>query len=60
MDKEDADKEDNICNEILAIKENEISPFGTTWVDLEGIMWSEISYTRERQILYDIIYMWNI
>ena len=27
----------------LAIKRNEIWPFATTWIDLEGIMFSEIS-----------------
>ena len=32
-----------------AIKKNEISPFATTWMQLEGVMPSEI---RERQI-YD-------
>ena len=32
-------------------------PFETTVMDLEGIMLSEI---RERQILYDVIYMWNL
>ena len=31
-------------------------PFAATWVDLEGIMLNEMS-DRERQILYDIIYM---
>ena len=30
----------------------------TTWMDLEGTMLSEIS--RERQILYDLTYMWNL
>lgn len=29
----------------------------TTWVALEGIMLSEI---RERQILYDFTYRWNL
>ena len=43
----------------LAIKKNEILPFTTTWMDLEGIMLSEMS-DRERQILYDTTYMWNI
>ena len=27
-----------ICNEILAIKKNEILPFVTLWMDLEGII----------------------
>ena len=39
------------------IKENEIMPLATTWRDLKGIMLSEIS---QRQILYDITYMWNL
>ena len=42
-----------------AIKKNEILPFATTWMDLKGIMLSEINQ-RERQILYDITYMWNL
>ena len=39
-----------------AIKKNEILPFAAVWMDLENIMLSEIS---QRQILYDITYMWN-
>ena len=42
-----------------AIKKNKILPFAATWMDWEGIMVSEISQT-ERQILYDITYMWNL
>ena len=34
----------------LAIKKNEILPFATMWMELEGIMLNEI---RERQISYD-------
>ena len=34
-----------IYNGILAIKRDEILPFATTWMDLEGIMLSEISQT---------------
>ena len=30
-----------------AIKKNEIVPFATTWMDLEGIMLSEISQTKK-------------
>ena len=33
-----------------AIKKNEILPFATMWMELEGIMLSEI---REKQISYD-------
>ena len=29
-------------------------------MDLEGIILSEIKSDRERQILYEIIYMWNL
>ena len=31
----------------LAIKKNEILPSATTWIDLEGIMLSEISQTEK-------------
>ena len=38
-----------------AIKNNEIMPFAATWMDLEIITkWSQ------RQISYDITYMWNL
>ena len=40
-----------------AIKKNEIMPFVATWMDLEIILLSEVS---QRQISYDIIYMWNL
>ena len=32
---------------ILAIRNNEILPFTATWMDLEGIMLSEISQTEK-------------
>ena len=40
-----------------AIKKNEILPFATMWMELEGIMLSKI---RERQISYDLTHMWNL
>ena len=44
----------------LIIRKNEILPFATTRMDLEGIILSEIKSDRETQILYEIIYMWNL
>ena len=38
---------------------NKILPFATTWMDLEGIMLSEVS-DRETEILYVITDMWNV
>ena len=47
-----------ISNEILlSHKKNEIMPFAAIWMDLEIIILSEL---RERQISYDITYMWNL
>ena len=40
-----------------AIKKNEIMPFAATWMDLEMITLSEVS---QRQISYNITYMWNL
>ena len=37
-----------------AIKKNEILPFATTWMELEGITLSKI---RERQVSYDLTHM---
>ena len=40
----------------LAIKKNEILPFEETWVDLEGIMLSEISQTeKDRYFMMSLI-----
>ena len=41
-----------------AIKKNEIMPFAATWMDLEISILSK-SY-REKQISYDITYMWSL
>ena len=40
-----------------ATKKNEIMPFAARWMDLEMIILSEVS---QRQISYDITYMWNL
>ena len=45
---------------ILAIKKNEIMSFAATWMDLEIVILSEVKSERERQIPYDITYMWNL
>ena len=34
-------------------------PFAATWIDIEIIIWSEISQ-KERHVLHDITYMWNL
>ena len=39
----------------LAIKKNEILPFATMWMELEGIMLSEISQRKTK--IYDFIHM---
>ena len=46
-------------NNYLAIEKNEIMSFAATWMDLEIIILSEVSQ-KERQITYDITYMWNL
>ena len=43
-----------------AIKKNKIMPFAATWMDLEIVILSEVKSDRERQISYDIAYMWNL
>ena len=42
----------------LSIKENEILPFATTWMKCESIKWNKSD--GERQIPYDLIYMWHL
>jgi len=44
---------------LLAIRKNESLPFATTWMDVEGTMLNEMS-DRERLILYNTAYMWNL
>ena len=40
-----------------AMKKNDVMPFAETWMDLEIIIPSEVS---QRQIPYDITYIWNL
>ena len=42
-----------------AIEKNEILPFVAMWMDLEGIMLSEMSQTEKDKQLYVISFMWN-
>ena len=35
-------------------------PFAVTWMDLEIVILSEVKSEGERQILYDISYIWNL
>ena len=43
-----------------AIKKNKIMPFAATWMELEILILSDVKSERERQIPYDITYIWNL
>ena len=43
---------------LFSHKKDEIMPFAATWMDLEIIILSKSD--RERQISYDVTYMWNL
>lgn len=49
----------HIDSGMLISHKNEILPYLTTWMDLDGIRLSEMS-DREIQIHYFITYVWNI
>ena len=40
-----------------AMGKKKILPFVTAWMNLKGVMLSEISQTEEEQILYDLTHM---
>ena len=42
-----------------ALQRNEIVPFAEMWIDLETVIQSEVSH-KEKKILYNITYMWNL
>ena len=44
---------------LLSHKKNEIMSFAATWMDLEIIILSKVNQ-KERQMAYDITYMWNL
>ena len=39
-------------------KKNKMLPFAASWINLEGIILSEIHQTKQK--LYDITYTWNV
>ena len=41
------------------IEKNKTFPFATTWMELEGIMLSEISQTEKNKYYMIITYIWN-
>ena len=43
-----------------AIKKNDIMPLAATWMELETLILSEVKSERQRQIPYDITYIWNL
>ena len=34
--------------------------FAATWMELESLILSEVKSERERQIVHDITYIWNL
>ena len=45
----------------ISVMRKKILPFATTWMNLEGIiMLTKISQRRERKILHDLAYIWNL
>ena len=48
-----------ICNGILLSHQKNEMSFALIWMDPEIIILSDVGQT-ERQILYDITYMWNL
>ena len=56
MDKEDVVY---VYNRILAIRNDKYPPFASTWMELEGIMLSEVSQS-EKDKHYMFSFIWGI
>ena len=50
----------NIQQNTIQPKKNKIMPFTATWMQLEILILRKVKSERERQILYDLTYMWNL
>ena len=58
MDKEDVT---HIYNGILlSHKRNETELFVVRWMDLESVIWNEVSQKEKKQIPYANTYIWNL
>ena len=44
----------------ITIQKSKVVPFATTWMSLDIILLNEVKSDTERQILYDITYLWNL
>ena len=63
MDKEDvihSHTHTQTMEDYSKVTKNEILPFSSTWVDLEGIMLSEMSQTEKDKYSYDLTQMLNL
>jgi hypothetical protein len=45
---------------LFVIKKDEIMPFEAKWMDLEIIIWSEISQAQKSQTLHVFTHMWTL
>ena len=51
---------DVVHNGITVIKKNEIVPFAEIWMELETATQRKVSQKREKQVSYNITFMWNL
>ena len=50
----------HIYDRLGTIKDNKIMPFAVMWMYIETDILTEVKSDRERQLLHDIAYMWNL